>query len=245
MIDRDFLNQLATKNQTTLRNIFREYYQNLFLSYFYQAKKSEQFFFKGGTALRIVFHSPRFSEDLDFTATGSFLIFENILEEVLINLQKEGIEIKIIESKKTTGGFFTIIQAQIYKETIQIQVQASKRKKNNIKGERTMIISDFVPSFTLQILERQELFLEKIEAFLLRRKIRDFFDLYFIFRSGIKLPILHEKGQEISKIIKSQSSGFFELKEFLPKNFWPVIKDLKNNLISELEKQNFFLTPKL
>ena len=39
----------------------------IFLSYLYQEPGSEKLLFKGGTALRIVFKSPRFSEDLDFS----------------------------------------------------------------------------------------------------------------------------------------------------------------------------------
>jgi len=239
MIDRKLLIQLTTKNQTTFRNTLREYYQNLFLSYFYQIKQSEKFFFKGGTALRIVFQSPRFSEDLDFSATGSFTVFENILEKVLISIQKEGIETKIIESKTTTSGFFSIISARVYNETIEIQIQASKRKNNQIKGETIIIVSDFMSAYPLQILEKKVLFSEKIEAFLTRRKIRDFFDLYFILRLNVQLPILHDKKKEVMRIIELQKSGFIELKEFLPKNFWVIIKDLKKNLLFELQRHNY------
>lgn len=241
MFDRELLNRLTTKKQTTFRNTLMEYYQNLFLSYFYQIKQSEKFFFKGGTALRIAFQSPRFSEDLDFSATGSFAIFENILEKVLINIQKEGIETKIIESKITTGGYFSIISARIYHETVEIQIQASKRKNNQIKDETTIIVSEFIPTYILQILEKKTLFSEKIEAFLTRRKIRDFFDLYFILRSNLRLSILHDKKKEVMQIIESQKSGFTELKEFLPKNFWVVIKELKKNLLFELQKRNYWV----
>lgn len=239
MIDRKLLIRLTTKNQTTFRNTLREYCQNLFLSYFYQTKQSETFFFKGGTALRIVFQSPRFSEDLDFSTTCSFTVFENNLEKVLISIQKEGAETRIIESKKTTGGFFSIISVRIYNEIVEIQIQASKRRNSQIKGETTVIVSDFLPAYPLQILEKQALFSEKIEAFLTRRKIRDFFDLYFILRSNVQLPILHDKKKEVISIIKAQTKGFVELKEFLPQNFWMIIKELKKNLLFELQRHNY------
>ena len=75
---------------------------------------------------------------------------------------------------------------------------------------------------------------EKIEAFLTRAKTRDFFDLYFILRTGAKMPIIYQKKGEIIKIIKSHSGNFSELKAYLPRNFWPIIKDLENNLLSQL-----------
>ena len=239
MIDKNFLNQLAIKSQTTFRNVLREYYQNLFLSYFYQTKQSDLFFFKGGTALRIVFKSPRFSEDLDFTASGDFPTFEQILEEVLIAIQQEGIETKIIESKTTTNGFFAILEAPIHGETIEVQLQASQREKKKISGEKAIIVTDIIPAYVLQTLEKQELFSEKIEALLSRQRIRDFFDLYFILRSGIKIPIIDEKRQEVMQIVESHQGGFTELKEFLPRSFLSIVKDLKQILISELQKQKF------
>lgn len=234
MIDQDFLKQLATKKQTSFKNILREYLQNLFLNYFYQEKQSEKFFFKGGTALRIVFRSPRFSEDLDFNSMNGFNLFENILTEVLIKIKKENIKTEIVESKITTGGFFNIFKALIDSEEIEVKIQASRRKNQKIKGETVIIVSDFAPSYPIQILEKEMLFSEKIEAFLTREKIRDFFDLYFILRSGAKLPIIYQRKKEIIKIVKKHSGNFSELKQYLPRNFWPVIKDLKNNLLSQL-----------
>lgn len=65
MITRQFITDIATKYQTTEGNVAREYCQHLFLSYFYKKPKSEKVLFKGGTALRLIFKSPRFSEDLD------------------------------------------------------------------------------------------------------------------------------------------------------------------------------------
>jgi len=48
-------------------NIVREYFQHVFLGELYKLSNAEKLLFKGGTALRIVYGSPRFSEDLDFT----------------------------------------------------------------------------------------------------------------------------------------------------------------------------------
>jgi len=239
MIDKTFLSQIAIKNQTTLRNILREYYQHLFLSYFYQMKQSEHFFFKGGTALKIAFRSPRFSEDLDFNATTNFSTFETIEQDVLIAIKKDGIDSNITESKKTSGGFFAIISSRMYDEQVIIKIQASKRVKKPIQGEKIIVISDFFPAYPLQILARELLFTEKIAAFLRRAKSRDYFDLYYILRSGIKLKILADKAKEIKSVIEKETGRFAELKELLPQNFWSILKDLKNNILLELQKQHF------
>ena len=70
MISQESLTQAARSQQTTELNVAREHCQHLFLSAFYRQAGSEQAMFKGGTALRIVFGSPRFSEDLDFSGFG-------------------------------------------------------------------------------------------------------------------------------------------------------------------------------
>jgi predicted nucleotidyltransferase component of viral defense system len=236
MIDKAFLAQQATKNQTTLKNVSREYVQHLYLSNFYQLKKSEHFFFKGGTALRLVFRSPRFSEDIDFTASSNSGLFEDLFQDTLTRIEQEGLRIDLEESKQTTGGHLAIINVAVYNEPITIKIEASQRKKKTIQGEKSSVVSDMFPSYTVQILDQQTLVSEKIEAFLTRHKIRDFFDLYYILRARLGTKSVAEKKNEILKTIATTKQDFKDLKQFLPKNFWPIAEDLKRNLMSELKR---------
>jgi len=77
------LNKNAIKNQIQPKYIYREYCQNIFLSFLYQQKKSKQLLFKGGTALRIVYNSPRYSEDLDFTIID---LTNNEIEDMMVEV---------------------------------------------------------------------------------------------------------------------------------------------------------------
>ncbi len=68
MITVETIEKLARQSQMSVfPNVVREYFQHVFLSKLYVLPESEQLLFKGGTALRIVYGSPRFSEDLDFS----------------------------------------------------------------------------------------------------------------------------------------------------------------------------------
>lgn len=67
MLSKENLEKFTKQKQTSVQNVVREYCQHLFLSFLYQNPGSEKLLFKGGTALRIVLKSPRFSEDLNFT----------------------------------------------------------------------------------------------------------------------------------------------------------------------------------
>ena len=48
MISEEFITDLANKYQTNGLNIRREYFQYLFLYYFYQQPKAASIYFKGG-----------------------------------------------------------------------------------------------------------------------------------------------------------------------------------------------------
>lgn len=50
--------------------VFREYLQLVFLSYLYAQPQAGKVYFKGGTEIHLLFDSPRFSEDLDFSTVG-------------------------------------------------------------------------------------------------------------------------------------------------------------------------------
>ena len=100
MISQSVVKKLATKFQTTEMNIQREYIQHLFLSHFYKEASTDKILFKGGTALRIIYGSPRFSEDLDFSSTiREKKQIENIVLSTLEVIEREGIETEIRESK--------------------------------------------------------------------------------------------------------------------------------------------------
>jgi predicted nucleotidyltransferase component of viral defense system len=114
MISADVITKLSRKYQTTELNVRREYVQHLFLAYFYQQPQAKAIFFKGGTALRIVYGSPRFSEDLDFSSTLHSR--EEIEEAVLHTLhavEREGIKTDISESKDTSGGFWPLFNVRL------------------------------------------------------------------------------------------------------------------------------------
>ncbi len=100
MISSETIKEFALKNQTTELNIAREYLQNLFLSYFYQQDRSETILFKGGTALKLIHQSPRYSADLDFSSTvATERDITSVIEKTMIEVNREGVDMSIIESK--------------------------------------------------------------------------------------------------------------------------------------------------
>jgi len=240
MITESNLQSLSEKLQSTQQNIRREYVQHLFLSNLYQQTNSHQILFKGGTALKIVFGSPRFSEYLDFsTQVFNKLIIENTILSTLKEIERSGIDTDIVESKETTGGYFANLTFQIEDIKIPILLQFSKRKKTD-KHEIVTISNEFIPPYTISLLSRQQLIEEKIQALLTRSKPRDFYDIYFLIRSNLINQSQKQLLSQVKTILFSTKINFnYELKQFLPKSHWPIIKNFKQNLQTELDKFSF------
>src|SRR3989338_5954203 len=103
MLSRDNLERFTKSQQTSVQNVVREYCQHLFLSFLYQNPGSEQLLFKGGTALRMILKSPRFSEDLDFTGVSvTRLEIEKLFTNTLANIEKTGMTTHVTEAVQTT-----------------------------------------------------------------------------------------------------------------------------------------------
>ena len=225
-----------------MNNVIREYIQHLFLSFLYREEKSEFLLFKGGTALRIIWQSPRFSEDLDFT--GSKISIRNIeilMESTLIKIERDGIKTDIRESKSTSGGYLAIFHFKTDEYESSIQIEISCRVEPKTAGTVSLINSDFLPPYTLVHLDVKKLIGEKIQACLSRGKARDFYDLYFILRSRLSFHEVFSKNnmlkEKIIKAIENQRLDLkSELKRFLPVSQHALLKNLKSVLMSEIER---------
>lgn len=238
MLKERYLRELATKKQISFDNVLREYAQNAFLSLLYKEATGKKMLFKGGTALKLVFGSPRFSEDLDFTLKDiSFNQVESTVLAVLNNLEKEGFEPKIAESKKTSGGYLAELIIVVSNEKVKISIQGSQRKNERVKPEIKLIINDFIPNYSAYLLEEKVLVGEKISAALTRAKPRDFFDVYYLLRGG-QIPVaLRKKLLKIPDIIKEKELNFQkDLAYLLPQSMQDLVKTFPEPLIREIDK---------
>lgn len=238
MLSQEIIREITKKYQTLEKNVAREYIQHLFLSFLYQEPASEQILFKGGTALRIIFGSPRFSEDLDFSGLGlSQRDVDAVFLNTLSKLERYGIGAELVEAKKTSGGYLGILTFKLYGHLENIRFEVSFRDKVE-KGETTTIVSDFLPAYLLRYLEESKLVGEKLSALRDRGKPRDWYDLYFILRHGELRRYANKKAlSDISKILGKTDINFkTELSIFLPLSHHLILKDFKANLQKELAK---------
>src|SRR3989344_5991516 len=121
MISIETLEKLGRQYQMgVFPNIVREYFQHVFLSELYKLPDAERLPFKGGTALRIIYGSPRFSEDLDLSlfdvAQNEIKLFvEGLFVHVLSEMASAGIKVELGDKVGTTsGGYFGVATFSIF-----------------------------------------------------------------------------------------------------------------------------------
>lgn len=250
MIDAPSLNNLARAAAIDRYTILREYIQILFLDNFFHAGISRKIIFKGGTALKILFGSPRFSEDLDFTTKLPKTAIERLVKQTIINLQTEapGISVKNI---KSIAGFSQKISFPTdftpMPLTIKLDFSAREPALTNYQNTITTNLPVFSSSL-ITALSPEEILAEKIRAITSRNKGRDIFDLWFLLKKSVKLNqkliatkfrLYHEKFSFPGLIEKikqfDQKQLTRDITKFLPLNHRQVIPSLKKLTVEALQ----------
>jgi len=238
MLSRENLEKFTKLYQTDIENATREYCQHLFLSFLYQLPGAEKLLFKGGTALRTILKSPRFSEDLDFTGSGILQErIEELFAQTLLAIEKTGIKVDITEAKKTTGGYLGIATFFLYNLKIKIQIEVSLRNEKRLKGTRTLIQSGYLPAYTLVHLPIENIINGKLAALFSRKKPRDFYDYYFLLTGNYSLVKETKNLKKVLELLKSSEINFkAELKKLLPASHVMIPRDFKKILTKEIKK---------
>lgn len=240
MISQEEIKRLSIRLQISQNTAAREYLQHNFLSELYKQSNSDKLLFKGGTALHIIYGSPRFSEDLDFTLERylSYQEIENILTVIYTQLNNWGFNLDIEEAKKTTGGYLakTVFSFLSFKINLKTEI-SFRNSKQKIKKEISQIKNEFIPTYDIIHLSLPEIVDGKLGALFSRSKPRDWYDFYFL----LKNHYLNKKQLELlpdvyRKFIYYQGNIKKELKEFLPASHQIILKDFKNVLTQEIKK---------
>jgi len=145
--------------------------------------------FKGGTYLWFFYGLPRFSEDLDFSAFGE--TNKNLPGEVSRSLELFGVEnsLKLITNDDKTLSFRLSAKGPLNTSDIDlchVYVEISKREEIIMK--QTSIHTKTEPyGLPVKILRGMNLYevaAEKVRTLLIRDKVRDLYDLWFLAKKG-------------------------------------------------------------
>lgn len=172
------------------RNILREYLRYKILQIIYDTDYADKLSFKGGTCLRIVFGTNRFSEDLDFDNFGlTESDFDSMSSTVARQLEAEGytVEIKTVHKGafrcyiRIPGILFDNNLSGFQEEKILIQLDTEAQKFDY--APMSYILNKFNVLSRIFYTPKEMLLSQKIWAVLNRRtsKGRDFYDTMFLF----------------------------------------------------------------
>ena len=190
MISKDQINEFSKRLAIDEFTIIREYIQVVFLGVFYGSPKSAKVYFKGGTAIHLLFKSGRFSEDLDFTSELTAEELEPLIAETVkkVGLIIPNISLKRTEENKHSYTGTLSYQPEGMKYPLNIHLEFSLRDKPETSRE-TVLESDFpvAPQPVVRHMDWQEVLAEKIRAFTYRLKGRDMYDLWFMLQKGVEL----------------------------------------------------------
>lgn len=223
MLEQSLIENQSRELKTSKDNIVREAYEILILQIIAESALAKNLVFKGGTALRLAYNSPRFSEDLDFSVLKKlpFKDFKNIIEN-LCSKYKE-IEPSDLSDKRYTFFALLKIKEDFLSQKFSIKIEVSKRKFSSFQKpgfEPLPLKSPVLPiNVFFNVMSLETILENKLRAVKERIKSRDLFDIWFVSKL-LKKPIdFRIKG--FNKTMIRQ-----ELNRYLPKNYYHVTEYL-------------------
>ncbi len=253
MIDKTTLAQVSKSFDIDEFSVLREYLQVCFLEKFYQNPNSVNTFFKGGTAIKLLFGSRRFSEDLNFTTKLDEKSLKQVITRVKTSLLPEFPNLTVKELDTFTGYSAKLyLPTEISSQDLTIKLDFSQRE--NVLEKMSSPLETLLPTATTAVVEHlsaREILSEKIRALTERTKGRDLFDLWYLLSKQIPLNISFVKKkfayyQEdfsvkslVEKVEKWPEKEIdSDLRRFLPVSDRKIIPELKRLVLEKL-KGNF------
>ena len=249
MIDTGTLTAVAKAGEMDEFTVLREYVQVQFLNSFYKNSQIKETYFKGGTALRLVFGSSRFSEDLDFTTRLDKQVIKRGVAEVVKTLQGELPKLGFKEMKTVQGYSIKLyLPTELSRQDLTVKLDFSMREK--VLDPQVSPIETNLPVAVVSLVEHisdEEILAEKLRAIWSRRKGRDLFDLWFLLAKKVVMrQDIIEKKFEIDKAkfsvveLKKRINSWGEkdidgdLRKFLPASQRRIIPELKRLCLEKL-----------
>ncbi len=185
-IKKNYSEEIFRKNS---KAVLVEYLQYELLDSIFKQKNSEKLSFIGGTAIRIVYDSLRFSEDLDFDNFGlSYHDFGEIIEKVVSDMENKGFVLEFRLIKKGAYHCYVKFPNLLFNNNLSVNkgekilVRIDTVHKNeNFKSE-IYTLNGFGVYRKIQVNSLSIILSQKLMTILQRKreKGRDFYDVSFL-----------------------------------------------------------------
>ena len=241
MISNNILQDISDKNGIDRYSVLREILQISFLEEVYKIPKSKYLIFKGGTALKVLFGSNRYSEDLDFTTSLDSKEINTLTELAVEQLQKEYPKLSI-KNLTTLAGISKKVSLPIDIAPQQLTIKLDFSQREDVILPKSGTIYTNLPittSSVIQHLSDEEILAEKYRAIINRVKGRDLYDFLFLLKKGVKFNL---------KLVKKKLNYYnerYEPSRFVEKvNNWDN-KELDNDIRRFLPLKDRTIIPEI
>lgn len=181
-MDKELAQQLSKKLKISAPQIVREEYELVILKELFSSSIGEKLVFKGGTALRLGYDSPRFSDDLDFSIIGS--IKEEAFKKVCQDIADSNQNLSLVEALEKAYTLFALFKVsdssltQNFSIKIEISTRDISLKEN--KDYTTILLKSSVSPINLiaNTTTLEKVLSDKLD--INPKRIRDIFDIWFI-----------------------------------------------------------------
>jgi len=203
-----------------VEQIVREELEIAVLKPFLESRFGNELVFKGGTALRLAYGSPRFSDDLDFSALAP--IEESAFKKASLAAAKNAPEASLTEALAKYHTLFALYQFRVpfIRRPFSMKVEISTRRESwkQHRDYELKLLSSEVTNLTVlaQVATLERMARDKRKALEARHQPRDLYDLWFI-------------SQKLGREFVPDAAGFDpsllkrELRKYLPRNHWRLV----------------------
>jgi predicted nucleotidyltransferase component of viral defense system len=213
--------KIAGELKIAVAHVVREYWELVILRGLMDSPAGKNLVFKGGTALRLAYGSPRFSEDLDFSLhqdplRGKF----SKLARSIVAPHRE-LAVTDLEEKRFTYLAEIKVTHDYLAHPFRIKVEISRRGTGTYADELRLLES---PAGAIQVMARvatlEQICRDKLACIASRAKPKDYFDLWYL-SQRLKRPYSPAARPGVDKREFAR-----DLRRYLPKGYWPVIEKL-------------------
>ena len=212
--------QKARGLRIDITQVVREFWELILLKGLYDSPYGRDLIFKGGTALRLAYGFPRFSEDLDFSLIhdrlkGKFRGWVGKIISPFPELALTDLE----EKRYTYLAEIKVIQEFLH-FPFRVKVEISRREIQDYQWKLQLLSSS---ASVVQVLGQvgilEQIYQDKVSCLKDRARPKDLFDLWYITQ---KLKIPYTPPPTILK----KKDLVRDLRKYLPKDFWPAVEEL-------------------
>ena len=219
-MEQSIAEQKARELKIDKAQVVREYWELVVLKGLYESPFGRYLLFKGGTALRLTYGSPRFSEDLDFSLTSDVLQgkFSSLIKKITAPFPD--LYLTDLEEKHYTYLAEIKVSPNYLPFPFRIKVEISKRETKNYQWELRLLSS---PATIVQVIGQvatlKQIYKDKLACLRGRKKPKDLFDLWYVCQK-LNIPYTAQK------ISLDKKEVVRDLRKYLPRDFWPAIEGL-------------------